>query len=149
MYIFRKKYAMENRSGSLRQIRPALNPILQSHEMSEVELFQNNTLRPILKFQNNLFISVFLNYVENHKGKFYALDLKHKLGYIEHAVQKDMKFRNFLTGIIVGQFTTEEYEIYTDNASALNKRMMSLLVERLKDQLQLLAPSTGSDISIS
>jgi hypothetical protein len=50
-------------------------------------------------------------------------------------VQKDIKFRNALKGMISGLFP--EYEIYTNNSSNLNKRIMSMLVERLKSQVQL------------
>jgi hypothetical protein len=35
----------------------------------------------------------------------------------------------------IGQFTTEEYLRYTANSSALNKRMMNLTRERLKNNL--------------
>jgi hypothetical protein len=52
-------------------------------------------------------------------------------------VQKDIKFRNALKGMISGLFTISEYEIYTNNSSNLNKRIMSMLVERLKSQVQL------------
>ena len=34
-------------------------------------------------------------------------------------------------------FTIEEYDTYIQNSSSLNKRMMNLLVERLKSQVQL------------
>ena len=38
--------------------------------------------------------------------------------------------------MVIGQFTVEEYMTYIQNSSALNKRMMSMVVERLKDQVQ-------------
>jgi hypothetical protein len=56
---------------------------------------------------------------------------------MENAIQKDIKFRNALKGIIIGLFTTEEYVQYIQNSSSLNKRMMGMLVERLKSQVQL------------
>jgi hypothetical protein len=56
---------------------------------------------------------------------------------IENAIQKDIKFRNALKGMIIGLFTTEEYVIYIKNSSSLNKRMMGMLIERLKSQAQL------------
>ena len=49
-----------------------------------------------------------------------------------------MKFRNSLKGIIIGQFTLEEYDRYIENSSALNKRMMNIVKERLKSNIQLL-----------
>lgn len=60
------------------------------------------------------------------------------MAFIENAVQKDMKFRNSLKGMIIGQFTVEEYSTYIQNSSALNKRMMNIVKERLQDNIQLL-----------
>ena len=57
--------------------------------------------------------------------------------YVETAIQKDIKFRNSLKGMIIGQFTEEEYGLYLKNSSSLNKRMMNLVVVRIKDQLQV------------
>jgi hypothetical protein len=48
-----------------------------------------------------------------------------------------MKFRNSVKGMIIGQFTVEEYEVYIKNSSALNKRMVNLIKERLVSNIQL------------
>ena len=49
-----------------------------------------------------------------------------------------MKFRNSLKGMIIGQFTVNEYLTYIENSSALNKRMMNLVRDRLQNSIQLL-----------
>jgi len=48
-----------------------------------------------------------------------------------------MKFRNSLKGMIIGQFTIEEYRIYIQNSSALNKRMMNIVKEGFINNIQL------------
>ena len=101
--------------------------------MSEDEYFQNTTIRPAIKFQNNLLIEAFKNYIKKHKGFYYTLATPKKINYIENAIQKDVKFRNSLKGMVIGVFTVEEYNHYIKNSSALNKRMMHLVIERLKD----------------
>ena len=128
---------MSTRSEKLLQQRPDIPTSKINDQMGSEEYFQNAVLRPILKLQNDLFINVFKNYIKKHKNVFYELSLEKKQRYIEHAIQKDIKFRNSLKGIIIGMFTVEEYETYTMNSSALNKRMMNLLIVRLKDQLLL------------
>ena len=128
---------MSTRSEKLMQQRPDIPTSKINDQMGSEEYFQNAILRPILKLQNDLFISVFKNYIKKHKNVFYELSLEKKQRYIEHAIQKDIKFRNSLKGMIIGMFTVEEYETYTLNSSALNKRMMNLLIVRLKDQLLL------------
>ena len=101
------------------------------------EKFQNQTLRPILKFQNDLFIEVFRNYATKQKGVFFTLNPEKKMNYIENAIQRDIKFRNSLKGIVIGMFTITEYKEYIENSSNINKRMMNLLIERIKSQIQL------------
>ncbi|MEK9583431.1 MAG: glyoxalase, partial [Flavobacteriaceae bacterium] len=128
---------MSTRSEKLLQQRPDIPTSKINDQMGSEEYFQNAVLRPILKLQNDLFISVFKNYIKKHKNVFYDLSLEKKQRYIEHAIQKDIKFRNSLKGMIIGMFTVEEYETYTMNSSALNKRMMNLLIVRLKDQMLL------------
>lgn len=128
---------MSDRSQSLLQIRPEIPSAKVSENMSDEERFQNCTLRPILKFQNHMFVVVFKNYISKYKNSFYELTLEKRFEYIENAVQKDIKFRNSLKGIIIGHFTSEEYEVYFKNSSALNKRMMRMVSNRLKDQIQL------------
>ena len=129
---------MNSRSTNLLSLRPEIPSARITSDMSTDERFQNQTLRPIIKLQNFLIIAVFKNYIGKHKNRFYELTLQKRLEYIENAVQKDIKFRNSLKGLIIGQFTVEEYETYIQNSSALNKRMMNMAIERLKDQIQLL-----------
>ena len=129
---------MDSRSNGLMDIRPEI-PQARLHEnMSSDERFQNKTLRPIIKFQNALFLEVFKNYIRKHKGTFYELAVDKKLEYIERSIQKDIKFRNSLKGMVIGHFTVAEYDLYLKNSSALNKRMMNMVIERLKDQVLLL-----------
>ncbi|MFV8392138.1 glyoxalase [Flavobacterium sp. LB2P6] len=106
-------------------------------QSSTEESFQNEVLRPILKLQNDLFIASFLNYVAKNKADFYTHTVERKLSVIENAIQKDIKFRNVLKGMIIALFTLDEYGVYIKNSSNINKRMMSMLIERLKSQVQL------------
>lgn len=101
------------------------------------ESFQNEVLRPILKLQNDLFVASFTHYINKNKADFHNYSINKKESVIENAIQKDTKFRNLLKGMIVGLFTMDEYSVYANNTSNINKRMMSMLLERLKSQVQL------------
>jgi hypothetical protein len=128
---------MSDRSRNLLQIRPqVLSAAITTSTCSE-ERFQNLTLRPVIKLQNPLLIVALQNYIGKHKNRFYELTLEKRLLYIENAVQRDIKFRNSLKGMVIGQFTVEEYECYMQSSSALNKRMMNMVIARYKDQIQL------------
>jgi hypothetical protein len=131
---------MDHRDAQLLALRPELSQLRVHDQMSEQELFQNQTLRPILKLQNDLIVALFRHYIEKHKGVFYEISPERKMDYIESAIHKDMKFRNILKGLVLGQFTLEEYQIYSADSSALNKRILSMIKERLKSQVQVLSP---------
>ena len=128
---------MDLRDRSILELRGEILGEINT-QSSDEEIFQNRTIRPILKFQNSLFVASFLNYVNKHKNDFYKLSVEKKLLFIENAIQKDIKFRNALKGMVIAMFTTDEFSEYIKNSSRLNKRMMNLLIERLKDQVLLL-----------
>jgi hypothetical protein len=134
---------MIDRDERLLRQRPDLPASKIKDNMSSEEYFQNAVLRPILKFQNDILIEVFKTYISKRKNVYYTLNQNQKLNYVTHSIQKDIKFRNQLKGMIVGLFSLEEYELYTENSSALNKRMMNLMIQRIQNQLQLLEPATS------
>jgi hypothetical protein len=127
---------MENRDAFISEFRGETLGTITSQSAPD-EVFQNQVLRPILKLQNDLFINVFKNYITKYKNDFYSYSVEKKLAYIENSIHKDIKFRNSLKGIVIGLFTIAEYDNYIQNSSSLNKRMMNMLIERLKNQVQL------------
>lgn len=127
---------MNDRSDRLKQIRPEITSARLHSNMSPDERFQNETLRPIIKFQNDLLLASFQNYIVKTKNTFYELRLEKRMDYIANALQKDIKYRNSVKGIIMGQFTVEEYANYIQNSSALNKRIINMVIKRLQDQIQ-------------
>jgi len=128
---------MNSRQFNIKSIRPEILSATINDNMSADERFQNLVLRPIIKFQNDLLIAVFKNYMVKHKSVYYNLCLEKRMVFIENAIQKDMKLRNSMKGMIIGHFTVEEYSIYIENSSALNKRMMNMVKERLLSHIQL------------
>ncbi len=141
-FIFKEK-TMNERDTFLKEFRGQTIGSV-THQSSTEESFQNEVLRPILKLQNDLFIASFINYVSKNKADFYSYTVEKKLSVIENAIQKDIKFRNALKGMIIGLFTLDEYAVYIKNSSNINKRMMSMLIERLKSQVQLFEANVNS-----
>lgn len=127
---------MNQRDQLIMEIRGASLGDTQVQSLSD-EAFQNDVIRPIIRLQNDLFIVSFINFINKYKRDFYSRSVESKLGIIENAIQKDIKFRNALKGMIIALFTTDEYALYIQNSSNLNKRMMNLVIESLKNQVQL------------
>tara|TARA_X000001036_G_scaffold124909_1_gene118399 strand:+ start:928 stop:1338 length:411 start_codon:yes stop_codon:yes gene_type:complete len=135
---------MNGRHNDLLKIRPKIKKVKDLPNMSNDERFQNETIRPILKLQNPLFILVFKNYIEKRKRVFYDLSLDEKMIYIESSIVKDQSFHNSLKGIIIGHFTVAEYRQYILHFSSLNKRMMNMLIKRLQNQIEVFDLSFSS-----
>ena len=85
-------------------------PVLESS--SPQEIFQNQTLRPILKLQNDLYLSSFANYLVRQKIDFSSLSTFKKAAFITQSLQKDLVLKNTSIGITIGMFTLEELESY-------------------------------------
>jgi hypothetical protein len=132
---------METRDNTVLEIRGETIGTINNQSSLE-ETFQNKTLRPILKLQNDLFIQVFINYAIKQKNVFFNLTPEKKMAYLENVIQRDIKFRNSLKGMVIAFFTLDEYAEYILNSSNLNKRMMNMLIERLKSQVQLIEPNS-------
>jgi hypothetical protein len=133
---------MNERDVFLKEFRGGTIGSVSSQSSSD-ESFQNEVLRPILKLQNDLFIASFKNFITKYKSDFYSQTTEQKLVAIENSIQKDVKYRNALKGMVIGLFTADEYSIYIKNSSGLNKRMMTMLIERLKSQVQLFENSSS------
>lgn len=130
---------MQDRTSSLLAIRPNIDTIDKSLKTKEVEAFQNNVLRPILKFQNDLLIQIFIDYTNQNKGVFFKLVNQEKLTYIQQALSHNQRFRSLILGTIVGLFAIEDYGYYKLNSSALNKRIITMTIQRLQSQLEHLS----------
>lgn len=128
---------MNSRDSFLKEFRgPTLGH--NTTQSSEEEVFQNATLRPILKLQNDLIVLVFQNYVNQIKLPFNGFTVEKKMSSIATIISKDIQLQNTLKGIVIGLFTSEEYYYYSKTISNSNKRLKVMLIERLQSQLQLL-----------
>jgi hypothetical protein len=99
-FIFLRKNKMNQRDKIIKEIRGESLGETNIQSLSD-ELFQNDVLRPILKLQNDLFIASFTNFISKYKRDFYTRTVENKLSIIENAIQKDIKFRNSLKGMII------------------------------------------------
>jgi predicted histidine transporter YuiF (NhaC family) len=114
--------------------RPVIEDLIKEN-MSALELFQNQTLRPVIKMQHTLLIAAFNSYKLKRKIDFSSLTEQKKRSKIKAVFIKDINHKNQTIGIIVGAFSLEEYAYYSLNASELNKRIIQILIQRTQDSL--------------
>ena len=123
-----------NRSEKLLACRPSIN-IDDVKKSRPEEVFQNRVLRPILKFQNDLFLQMFVSTCERYKVNFEALTKQEQEIHIEGLFQKQPKLKALFIGVVISLFTIDEYEVYAAQKNHFNKRITQMLMERLKDQM--------------
>jgi hypothetical protein len=116
-------------------LRESLN-ILNSEVTTQEEVFQNQTLRPVLKLQNELYLSLFTNYAARQNADFNSLSEGKKNIFIEQSLQKDSVLKNIFIGMTIGMFTLQELEIYHSDSKVFNKRIIAMLIDRLKSQIK-------------
>jgi len=115
-------------------LRETLN-LPNSEATTPTEIFHNQTLRPILKLQNDLYISLFTSYAIRQNSDFNALSSTKKAVMIEQSLQKDNVLKNTFIGMTIGMFTVEEMQVYISDSKVFNKRIITMLIERLKSQM--------------
>ena len=123
-----------NREYKIKGCRPHI-AWKESKNTSDEEQFQNEVIRPILKFQNELFIKLFLSNCKTYKINFTEFNSEKKHDYINHIFKKDFKLRASFIGTVIALFTLEEFEKYSVNQQLYNKRIIQMLTERLKNQM--------------
>ena len=138
---------MKYRKELLLELRPNIKGVKTNMNTKEIESFQNYVLRPILKFQNELLLESFMNHARQHKDVFFKLPAPQQKNYIYQSVNTNQKFRSKLIVMVIALFTIEEYRYYILNLSALNKRIISMLIQRLESQLNELNDVISVEIS--
>lgn len=104
---------------------------------SETELFQNNVLRPVLKLQNDIFMQIFRDYAMRKMSDFTSLKNEQKINFTEQSLQKDSALKNTYIGMTVGMLTPEEITVYLSDSKSFNKRIITMLSERIKSQIDV------------
>jgi hypothetical protein len=114
-------------------IRPDIST--KDIESTPAERFQNTTLRPVLKLQNELLQAVFLHMMDKRKVNFRQQPSQDQAAQIEHSLSKDKRLRFQLLGVVIGQFTTAEYAHFLELEQEAARRIFTMMAQRLKDEL--------------
>jgi len=127
--------AAMTRDQSILDIRPELS-IQEGH--GEIEAFQNKVLRPLLKLQNDLLLSITRDYLLRKHKQFNAYKVGVQQQLLQTAGKQDLEFKYMLINSIVGLLTLDELEHYHRYRSEMNKRIVQMAIERILSQLERL-----------
>ena len=114
--------------------RPILKNLIKEGT-SELEYFQNITIRPIIKMQHDLLILSLSNYLKKMKIIIEGLSENQIKDKINAIINKDIPYRNICLGFIIGHFSSKEYTYYINHSSEINKRIIKIIRKRFLDSL--------------
>lgn len=115
--------------------RPTLLHVADTSADPVAAQFQHTVLRPILKLLNDRLVACFTHYTAQRKQPWARLLPKDKAAFIEHSIKTDQRLQARYIGMVIGWFTTDEYTIYLQEEQEINRRLRTLLIQRLQDQL--------------
>lgn len=122
-----------DRDDSLINLRPKVE--VDFNKNLPIELFQSNTLRPVLKFQNQSILRYFKFFIDSFHPKFehYSSEVKNKT--IRNLIKQNTSVKSKLAHLIIAMFTSKELDFYLLNKKEIDKRLNELLIERINSQL--------------
>ena len=128
---------MTDRDRALLALRPAIDA--ETEGVGAMEAFQNQTLRPILKLQNELLLALVASYLHKYHGPFGRLPHPQLGALVTDLLKKNERLKRTLTGLVAGLFTEPEFRFFLDHEAEATRRLTSLLLQRVGDQLGALA----------
>jgi len=121
--------------GNNKKERAELPPSITEGVLSTEEAFQNKTVRPIVKTQSELLKRFVLSQLEFMKVDFDQLNALKKKQSLAALILKNQQFKREIIGIIIGQFSLDEFAIYLTMRKEVNRRITQIIHNRMVDQL--------------
>ena len=123
----------------MEKVRPKLPDVLTEGELKEEELFQNMVLRPVIKMQHDLLIMRVKSHFSSKRILFNVMDNKKRTAAIIQAFQSDHYLKKEIQGMITGQLSLAEFQLYLKSERSFNKRIIQMVRNRMIDSLFELA----------
>lgn len=124
-----------NREQILTDLRPDIVSATFDEITAEQEKFQNQVLRPIIKFQHEFLLTYFKQYLIKLKKPIKVADLSTRIQLVEKSLQSDIPLRNVLIGSVIGFMTQKEVTKYYDHEAELRKRIIHMIARRLAEAI--------------
>ncbi len=122
------------RSQTVLELRPILN-LKATENQSDIERFQNDTIRPIIKFQHEVILALVFNH------KFYEKSVKSSntpdeyRAALKSFLNGQKELRHQLIGLVIGLFDLSEFEAYQLNAPEYQRRIIQIISQRVFDTI--------------
>lgn len=117
---------------TLKSLLPTI-PFEKKETMTALELFQNEILRPILKFQNAGLCRLTLSYCYQMNPAFSSLSATKKRKMINELLSGNQALRNQLTGMIISFLDDVDWQFYETQQKDIHKRIIQMITVRVLD----------------
>ena len=117
--------------------RPILSNLIKEGTL-DIEKFQNEVIRPIIKMQHSLSIALFQDYIKQRKIDFINLKKEKQVERINTILTKDTNFKSIILGCVIGHFSLNELNFFFQNSSEFKKRVIQIVKHRLQDNQQVI-----------
>jgi len=119
------------RKKTIAALRPEIPSIERLVGMTDVEKFQNDVIRPILKYQHDVIVGYAISKAVDRNSKFPNLTTIEKERYLDKVTLKDSKIKQALNGMVIGLMTIEEMNKYLAIESEYKRRINTMIRERI------------------
>lgn len=126
----------QERNTAIASIRYDLDLPKDISDQSEMISFQNESIRPILKFQNDLIQKQFEAYCVQRKTNLTTLDTEAISDFVHKSLTTDQLLKSFYLGLICALFKSEEFDFYLSRKREINKRIIAMLIQRIISHVQ-------------
>lgn len=114
----------------LKTIRPLISIEPVPEEQAHLR-FQNETLRPILKLQHELIVALATGTLGFDQLQHHSKSKEEFINLIVHFIGRQAELRHQLIGMVIGQFTIEEWQHYSLHTAEYKKRIIHLSATRI------------------
>jgi hypothetical protein len=113
----------------------ALRPKIKTEFWNELELerFQNEVLRPILKFQNEILLSFTIDDIKSTVKDFLEIRERNQIQHINSWFSQKQNFKTGVVCLVLALLSLEEMKVYTENKKEINKRINTMALQRVLD----------------
>ena len=119
----------------IQALRPHIATAVVSDDMSNIEKFQNQVLRPIIKFQHEILSELFKMHLVKKKINTNAWDVPTKEKYIQKTLSNDQVLRNIVIGTIVGMMDETEISTFHNHETEMRNRISKMIGQRLVNEI--------------
>lgn len=115
--------------SELKSLRPEV--FSKQTTLNEIETFQNEVLRPILKYQHELIILLTKEESLFQKQISHVSTIEQKRDCIKRFFLLQPNYKYFLIGQICGLLTSSEFVFYMQSKKDIDKRISNMLLGRI------------------